>query len=479
MKKLLLIFLFFLPVLLYHINIPILDTYSFRQTQTAAVTRNFYKNGINFLKTELDVFGTGNEKYLLLEFPVYQAIVCIFYKLFFPSEIWGRIVSIIMAYLGAFLLFKLLFLLTDDLNFSLLTTFIYLSIPVNIHFNRTFLMEPTVIATILGFLYFFTLGILKENIYFWILGIIFSSISFLHKSLYGPFFLLPVVYLIIFKNKKFNKFILLLSLLIPLSLMFRWQMYCDEMNLMNNHFSLTLADKAYRIRNFGTISERFIFETYKQGILNLFPELLTHLTLIPVIFGIFTIKRRKNYQYFYFLFLSSFLFYFVLIKIQCHHYYNMLITPIVSIFCAEGLLYFKNLFKSEHSKKLFLTLFLIVNTLISLKFAYRYHKFDAPLALKIGEIVKKETKPDENIIICFPGYDWNSAYTYYAERKGIHIESSQLKENTIKNLYRKNYKLLILMEWQNYLKFDEKQKFLYNFDVIEKNDDFIILKLKW
>jgi len=218
MKKIFLIFLFFLPVLFYQINTPILDTYSFRQTQTATVVRNFYKNGINFFKTELDVFGKGNDNILLLEFPVYQAIVCLFYKLLRPSEIWGRIVSIIMAYIGSFFLYKLLLLLTEDLTFSLLTVFLYLSIPINIHFNRTFLMEPTVMATITGFLYFLTYGILKENIYFWILGIIISSISFLHKSLYGPFFFIPVVYLITFKNKKFNKFILLLSLLIPLSL---------------------------------------------------------------------------------------------------------------------------------------------------------------------------------------------------------------------------------------------------------------------
>ncbi|MCX7917801.1 MAG: glycosyltransferase family 39 protein [bacterium] len=477
MKKLLLIFLFFLPILVYHINIPILDTYSFRQTQTATVVRNFYKNGINFFKTELDVFGEGEERYLLLEFPIYQAIVCIFYRIFFPSEIWGRVVSIIMAYIGTFFFFKLLLLLTSDVNFSLLATFIYLSIPINIHFNRTFLMEPTVIATILGFLYFFSYAILKGNIYYWLIGIIISSISFLHKALYGPFFLIPIIYLAIFKNKKFNKFILLLSLLIPIGLMFRWQMYCEEMNLAYGHFSLTLADKAYRIRNFGTLAERFIFETYKQGILNLFPELLTHLTLIPTGIGLFMIRNRENYKYFYCLAISSFLFYFILIKVQCHHYYNMVITPIVSIFCTEGLLYLQRFFKNYYSKKTFLITFLFFNLLLSLKFAYRYHKFDAPLALQIGEIVKRETKLDEYIIICFPNYDWNSAYVYYSERKGLHIGSTDLNENKIKNLIRKNYSLLILIDWKQYLKLEGKHKFLHNFDTIERNENFIIYKL--
>lgn len=478
MKKLLLIYLFFLPILLYHINLPILDTYSFRQTQTATVVRNFYKNGINLFKAELDVFGK-DDRFVFLEFPLYQAIVCIFYKLFFPSEIWGRIVSIIMGYIGAFFLFKLLILLTSDLNFSLLSTFIYLSIPINIHFNRTFLMEPTVIATILAFLYFFTLSIYKENILYWALGIIFSSISFLHKALYGPFFLLPVVYLIFSKNKKFNKLFLLSTLLIPLSIMVRWQLYCEEMNFIYGHFFLTLASKGYRIRNFGTIAERFVFETYKQGILNLYPELLTPLTLIPTIFGLFTIKKRRNYQYFYYLALSSFLFYFILIKLQMHHYYNMVITPIVAIFCTDGILYLSRFLKRSIPRVSFLLIFFLLNTLISIKYAYRYHKFDAPLALKIGEIVKKEIKPDEYIIICFPEYDWNSAYVYYSERKGIHISSEELEERKIKYFARQNYKLLILIDWKKYLKFDGKYNFLYNFDVVEKNEDFMVLRLKW
>ncbi|MCM8809504.1 MAG: glycosyltransferase family 39 protein, partial [Candidatus Omnitrophica bacterium] len=411
--KLILIFLFFSPIYFYHINSPILDTYSFRQTQTASVVKNFYKNGINLFKTEIDVFGP-DDGYIFLEFPIYQAIVCIFYRIFNPSEVWGRVVSIIMSYIGAFLFFKLLLLLTSDINFSLLSTFFYLSIPINIHFNRTFLMEPTVITTIIGFLYFFTKGILEQNIYFWIFGIIIATLSFLHKSLYGPFFLIPILYLIFFKNKKFNKFILFFSLSIPISIMILWQLYCERMNFLYGHFWLTLADKTYRARNFGTIKERFIFETYKQGILNLYPELLTPLTIIPTFFGIFALKKRINYQYFYSLAISSFLFYFILIKLQCHHYYNMVITPTVSIFCSEGILYIRKILKNRLLKNLFLLIFIFLNTGISIKYAYRYHKFDAPLALDVGAIVKKHTEPNEYIIICFPGYDWNSAFVYYS-----------------------------------------------------------------
>ncbi|MCM8809961.1 MAG: hypothetical protein NC934_07365, partial [Candidatus Omnitrophica bacterium] len=105
------------------------------------------------------------------------------------------------------------------------------------------------------------------------------------------------------------------------------------------------------------------------------------------------------------------------------------------------------------------------------------HKFDAPLALDVGAIVKKHTEPNEYIIICFPGYDWNSAFVYYSERKGLHIESKDLKENKIRNLKRKNYKLLILIDWKQYLNLNEKHKFLSNFELIEKNDEFIIYKI--
>ncbi|MCM8786235.1 MAG: hypothetical protein NC899_08415, partial [Candidatus Omnitrophica bacterium] len=88
-------------------------------------------------------------------------------------------------------------------------------------------------------------------------------------------------------------------------------------------------------------------------------------------------------------------------------------------------------------------------------------------------------EPSEYIIICTPGYDWNSAYVYYSERKGLHIESNELKENKLKNLNRKNYKLLILIDWQNYLNLEEKHKFLNNFEVVEKNEEFMIYKIRF
>ncbi|HPP13462.1 MAG TPA: hypothetical protein PKW42_12105, partial [bacterium] len=55
------IFFLYLPFYFYQIQQPLLDTYSFRQTQTATIARNFYRHGIDFFKTELDIFGPGEE----------------------------------------------------------------------------------------------------------------------------------------------------------------------------------------------------------------------------------------------------------------------------------------------------------------------------------------------------------------------------------------------------------------------------------
>src|SRR3989337_4340397 len=88
-----LLILLFLPFRLYLITNPLLDNHFSGQTQTATVARNYYLNGFDLLKSELDIFGTGREKYLTMEFPLYQNLVAGIYYLFGPNDCWGRAVS--------------------------------------------------------------------------------------------------------------------------------------------------------------------------------------------------------------------------------------------------------------------------------------------------------------------------------------------------------------------------------------------------
>jgi len=88
---------------LYKINIPLADFHSWRQADTAAVARNFFKNGFDLLHPIYDDLsnvqsGIDNPQgYRMVEFPVYNAIFAFLYKLMpvFSLEIWGRLTTII------------------------------------------------------------------------------------------------------------------------------------------------------------------------------------------------------------------------------------------------------------------------------------------------------------------------------------------------------------------------------------------------
>ena len=51
--------LFGLICRLYNLTAPLLDYHSWRQTDTAAIARNFYYNGFNILYPQIDWGGTG------------------------------------------------------------------------------------------------------------------------------------------------------------------------------------------------------------------------------------------------------------------------------------------------------------------------------------------------------------------------------------------------------------------------------------
>ena len=73
-------------VRLYRIDNPIADWHSWRQADTAAVARNFYKDGYNpFVPKYDDMSGVAEfpianpERYRFVEFPIYNSLVYFVY----------------------------------------------------------------------------------------------------------------------------------------------------------------------------------------------------------------------------------------------------------------------------------------------------------------------------------------------------------------------------------------------------------------
>jgi len=89
----------------YKIDNPIADWHSWRQADTAAITRNFVKEGFTPLFPKFDALVALNtykdknvNRYFFAEFPLYNIITYPIYKYFGVNTIYHRLVSIINYY---------------------------------------------------------------------------------------------------------------------------------------------------------------------------------------------------------------------------------------------------------------------------------------------------------------------------------------------------------------------------------------------
>lgn len=124
---------------LYYADQPLLDFYSFRQTQTALTSYWLIKNGIiNFYETPVG----GYPWSIPFEFPIYQAIVALFSNSTGVGlDTSGRLISylfllLILPYTNS--IFKKLDI---DSRVSLVFSALLVTSPIYLYWSRTYMIE--------------------------------------------------------------------------------------------------------------------------------------------------------------------------------------------------------------------------------------------------------------------------------------------------------------------------------------------------
>ncbi len=185
----------------YKIDNPLADWHSWRQADTSAVTRNFFKYGINVLYPKYDDFSDvsskglfNDEGFRFVEFPIFNLVHYVFAAAF-PShtlEYWGRMVSILTSLISAVILF---FIIRRHAGFGagFLGLFFFLFLPYNIYYSRVVLPDPLMVTLFLASLNFFDLWIKRPKLIFYILSIFFGSLAMLVKPI-AVFFFFPIIY---------------------------------------------------------------------------------------------------------------------------------------------------------------------------------------------------------------------------------------------------------------------------------------------
>src|SRR3989344_1861333 len=184
---------------LYKIGAPIADWHSWKQADTAAVTRNFIKIGFNpFTPKYDDMLGVSEtpianpNTFRFVEFPIYNITTYPLYLFFGVEDKYSRLVSIIFS-LGSIIFLYLICKRYFSTYICLLTSLVYALLPFNVFFSRTTLPEPTFLFFALGMMYFVDKWIWENRGIWGIWAVLFTSIAFLIKP-WAIFFTLPLIY---------------------------------------------------------------------------------------------------------------------------------------------------------------------------------------------------------------------------------------------------------------------------------------------
>jgi hypothetical protein len=432
-----------LLVRLYKIDNPVADWHSWRQADTAAVSRNYINDGINmFYPTYDDVSSIQSGKdnptgIRMVEFPIYNAMHTVLYNSFgvFSIEKWGRITTALITLLTAIFLF-LLGKKHYTSKIGLLTAFFFLFLPFNVYFSRVILPDPLGVLFTVSALYYFGLNNVVSALLF--------GLAFLQKPFFAVY-LLPLLPDFLKKSNIKKTVIFGILAFAPFIL---WRMWTGQHPEGIPFYKW--AFNGDRIR-FHPAYFRWLFGE-RIGIL-----ILGTWGLVPFAFGLIR-KLKNNFNTYFVLSGLSYLVIVATANVR-HDYYQILIIPPIAMTLALGTSY---LWKRS---KLILVLSLVTMFLLSWDRIKPFYQVNHPELMEIGKIVDETLPKDAQIVIPYNG---DTAFLYQTKRKGW-----PAVDDSIDNIIERGADYYVSID----LGSTDTVNFSKRFETAAKTDKYIILDL--
>ncbi|MCX6793670.1 MAG: phospholipid carrier-dependent glycosyltransferase [Candidatus Gottesmanbacteria bacterium] len=403
------IFLIAVALRLYHLTSPVADWHSWRQADTAAVSRNFLRFGIDPLHPRYDDLsniqsGKDNpEGWRMVEFPLYQTIAAVA-KLSIPKiplEVWLRLVTI-AASVGTTILLGLLVARYIDPFTGVLTSLLYAILPYSVYYGRTILPDPSMV-----FWSMLSLWLVGRGKSFWwtILGGIAGSLALLSKPM-AVFLLIPIPYLIyrqsgFSKNLFIRSFVYAIISLIPLILWRKWILQFPEgipvsMWLLNGN----------GIRFKGAWFHWLFAVRLGDLILGFWG-------LIPFGLGLANPPNKREGWIFRWLGLGTLLYFIIFATGNVQHdYYQILIIPVVCIYAAKGL---ASLLRNNLAGVIVGSLSVIAMLGFSWFTIRTYYWINRPEIVAAGKVADSILPKDAKVIASYNG---DTTFLYQTQRQG-------------------------------------------------------------
>jgi hypothetical protein len=454
---------------LYKINSPIADWHSWRQADTASVSKVFVEKGINlFLPKYHDISSiqTGifnPEGYRMVEFPFYNALTAILVSTTssISLEVWARLVTILCALVTSVFLYLIGKRVIGKWG-GLLSASFYLFIPYNIYFTRVILPDPMgVMFGIIAIWSFLEFTVSNKKILFWISSIFFAA-AMLMKPYLG-FYLFPIIYLAVkkygmknfFKNKRLiiGTLIYLIISFVPFFVWRNWEARYPE--------GIPFYTWAFN-GNLIRFKPSWWYWIFGERLGHL---ILGSLGLVPFIFGVLNTKAKN-------IFVQTFLFGALVYTIVVadanvmHDYYQILVIPVISLALASGSVY---LWTTQLFNKILARLVLIVSIGVMLITGWNQvvgnYAVNHPEIIEAGHEIDKITPKDALIVATYTG---DTAFLYQTGRWGW-----PAIDDSIDNIIKKGADYYASVD----LGSKDTKMFESRFKTVEKTDKYIILDL--
>lgn len=457
-----------------NIATPLADFHSWRQADTAAVSRNYKRDGIDLFRPKYDDFsniqsGKDNPQgYRMVEFPLYNAAVTIVgYVPHMPIEMAGRIISILSSIIVIVIIY--LFVLEERNVIAAATAgFMYALFPFFVYFSRVVLPESMALAC--TFVGLFLLYLNKDPqkkwtstayylfaAFFFAAGILIKPTVIFYAIAFGWLFIRKCEWGIIRKWPVYIFFILAFT---PFIL---WRQYILQFpeGIPVSDWLITSVNTSEGLQSIFMKPSFFRWVFYERINNIIFGGYMT-------VFFVLGVLRKPRSLFLVSIIASAMAFVFVFQggNVQ-HEYYQTLILPALAIGVGLGVS-----FIAEHHT-LFINPFATGFAILSISaFSYfisyyqvkGYYAYSADL-VNIASIIRSVTHSDDKIITDTVG---DTTLLYLSDRKGSPAPYKEMDD-----FKRDGYKYFVTQNAQVIEEKKKENKYLLKFE----NSKFAIFEL--
>ena len=462
---------------LYRLDTPLADWHSFRQADTASVSREFIKHSYPIWEPHYQdhsniASGLDNPQgYRMVEFPLVNYLVSQVIKLQPQLDlvVVSRSFSIGFSVLGLVSLYAFVYLLSKRRALAFLSGFIFAALPYSVFYSRVILPEPAMLGTQLMSLWFFLAWLQQpskkksKSHLLYLLSLLAFSVSLLLKP--TAIFIVPVFIVLGIAHLGLRALIspwLIGYALIGLAPLIGWRNWIRQFPEGIPASDWLLNGNGIRLR---PAWWRWLFaERLAKLILGYWGVSLFFTGLISRIRT--TYRRSSLFDWITIVWAGSMFAYLVVFatgNVQ-HDYYQTLLIPIISILIARGIIWTS---ESLATRKFILWPALIL--VLGLTFFMSwweirgYYDIQHPTIVTAGKRVDQLTPPDAKIIAPYQG---DTAFLFQTNRTGWPI-GFEIEDKIERGA---NYYVSINYD-------GETQELMEKYEVIEQTDDYVIIKL--